>query len=242
MSALLAAWLLPSVVFSNAPPSCAPSRSAHLTARRPEWLAQAFDAAHIPATTVPPPAPWWHFFRAPAPTPTFTFEATRRAGQFATFAVLAALGLYGAVQMPSKTARCLAAAMAVAAMGTFGTIHLILAVPHGWFDAFGALALVVLVLAAGMAVGCMLAAVPVVWGCAAALSLLAAQRRAASTGTMEVKPRGSILRGDHSQQPDDADTDTDGSDSVSECDEIMDEMLYGERVETHMYMHMHMHK
>lgn len=218
---LLGTWLLARSMFSNETPNCAPSRDVTMSARRPVWLADAFDSAGI-AATVSTPAPWWAWRQEPE-TPTFAFEATRQVGQIVVFAVLAAFGVYGAASMPKIIVNCLLATMAAVVIATCGIVWLMLKdTTDGIIEAFVVCCLVAFVVMSGAAAGGILAAAPILWGFVGALlrglvgarALFKAQR---SADPMCGKPSALQTQGDLQQHDD---TDTEASSSDSECGDM----------------------
>lgn len=183
-------------LFSEEVPYCSPSRNAETTVRRPQWLAERFDAAGIPATQKQRQereafAPW---IRRPREIPTLAFEATRQIGRWATFGLMASAGVYGAFTMPEARVHCLNWALVAVIFVTLSVIATMLSqnADGGFFDTIALYVAVAAVAWLGVAIIGVLLALPIFWGAVGAylngLSFLLAAIDLSVDDTLTTKP------------------------------------------------------
>merc|ERR1719399_2015029 len=133
---------------SDAPPSCAPSRTAQMTSRRPEWLAATFDTVGMTATERVGIWPWQKH------RPTALFEEVRTTLAPIIMVVLAAFGVKGVFSMSNWGIKCLVgiqvATATASATALAGIMYFEASLDHD-DSVFGHLALLVLTLAAAVA-------------------------------------------------------------------------------------------
>jgi len=252
---LLGSVMIAGSLFSNESPHCAPSRDAVTTARRPEWLAQTFDAAGIPAS-IKRSRPWWadELPWRSRETPTSAFELTRQVGKMVTFCAVAGVGVIGAFTMPTHHVLQLCGAMTAVILGTCSIICMLL--NSGTGDGLiEALVLLVFVAGAGMvaaSAGLLMMAVPLIWGLVGTYALVLEAARSTEapidssiqnepreampvSGHLHEKTADQIMgdQGDADQimaqielSDDTGGTDAEASSSESECDFRGERALY----------------